>query len=181
MYSASLKNYFEFCFQECLLSISNLLLVITFCVYLSYYTQMPCGYATAFFFGLWSWYFELAIQSSFHYNLLLNIHFNYRCLAAKGENSGECERFAKYYCSLCLGEWVSSPWNLLLNIHFYCWVYTVCCWIKDSLDNKIVYLYWCTLSVWGNGSSAFSSFCKLFGLINKMERIFSQSVQLFEC
>ncbi|KAL5183038.1 Cytochrome c oxidase subunit 6b-3 [Glycine soja] len=29
----------------------------------------------------------------------------HRCLAAKGENSGECERFAKYYRSLCPGEW----------------------------------------------------------------------------
>ncbi|KHN34761.1 Cytochrome c oxidase subunit 6b-2 [Glycine soja] len=33
-----------------------------------------------------------------------------RCLAAKGENSGECERFAKYYRSLCPGEWVER-WN----------------------------------------------------------------------
>ncbi|KAK3007729.1 hypothetical protein RJ639_014780 [Escallonia herrerae] len=30
------------------------------------------------------------------------------CLAAKGEESGECERFAKYYRSLCPGEWVST-------------------------------------------------------------------------
>ncbi|KAJ9129636.1 hypothetical protein P3X46_035315, partial [Hevea brasiliensis] len=27
------------------------------------------------------------------------------CLAAKGEESNECERFAKYYRSLCPGEW----------------------------------------------------------------------------
>ncbi|KHN25113.1 Cytochrome c oxidase subunit 6b-3, partial [Glycine soja] len=33
----------------------------------------------------------------------------HRCLATKGGNSGECERFAKYYRSLCPGEWVSSP------------------------------------------------------------------------
>ncbi|TYH76686.1 hypothetical protein ES332_D04G103400v1 [Gossypium tomentosum] len=31
------------------------------------------------------------------------------CLAAKGE-SNECERFAKYYRSLCPGEWVER-WN----------------------------------------------------------------------
>ncbi|KHN24387.1 Cytochrome c oxidase subunit 6b-3, partial [Glycine soja] len=31
------------------------------------------------------------------------------CMAAKGENSGESERFSKYYRSLCPGEWVSSP------------------------------------------------------------------------
>ncbi|KAF5956155.1 hypothetical protein HYC85_009011 [Camellia sinensis] len=31
-----------------------------------------------------------------------------RCLAAKGEESSECHRFAKYYRSLCLGEWVSA-------------------------------------------------------------------------
>ncbi|KAK7329872.1 hypothetical protein VNO77_24053 [Canavalia gladiata] len=34
----------------------------------------------------------------------------HRCLAAKGENSGECEKFAKYYRSLCPGEWVER-WN----------------------------------------------------------------------
>ncbi|XP_040970600.1 cytochrome c oxidase subunit 6b-2 isoform X1 [Gossypium hirsutum] len=33
----------------------------------------------------------------------------HRCLAAKGE-SNECERFAKYYRSLCPGEWVER-WN----------------------------------------------------------------------
>ncbi|MFQ6652964.1 hypothetical protein Gotur_024599 [Gossypium turneri] len=33
----------------------------------------------------------------------------HRCLAAKGE-SKECERFAKYYRSLCPGEWVER-WN----------------------------------------------------------------------
>ncbi|KAI8032702.1 Cytochrome c oxidase subunit 6b-2, partial [Camellia lanceoleosa] len=27
----------------------------------------------------------------------------HRCLAAKGEESSECQRFAKYYRSLCLG------------------------------------------------------------------------------
>ncbi|CAM9001079.1 unnamed protein product [Rhodiola kirilowii] len=34
----------------------------------------------------------------------------HRCLAAKGEESGECEKFAKYYRSLCPGEWVEK-WN----------------------------------------------------------------------
>ncbi|KAJ0031615.1 hypothetical protein Pint_14289 [Pistacia integerrima] len=34
----------------------------------------------------------------------------HRCLAAKGEESNECERFAKYYRSLCPGEWVER-WN----------------------------------------------------------------------
>ncbi|XP_050940573.1 cytochrome c oxidase subunit 6b-2 isoform X2 [Cucumis melo] len=29
----------------------------------------------------------------------------HRCLTAKGEESGECERFAKYYRALCPGEW----------------------------------------------------------------------------
>ncbi|KAL1335295.1 hypothetical protein AAHE18_11G237900 [Arachis hypogaea] len=34
----------------------------------------------------------------------------HRCLAAKGDDSAECERFAKYYRSLCPGEWVEK-WN----------------------------------------------------------------------
>lgn len=34
----------------------------------------------------------------------------HRCMTVKGENSGECEKFAKYYRSLCPGEWVDK-WN----------------------------------------------------------------------
>ncbi|WOG96834.1 hypothetical protein DCAR_0416171 [Daucus carota subsp. sativus] len=34
----------------------------------------------------------------------------HRCLAAKGDGSAECEKFAKYYRSLCPGEWVDR-WN----------------------------------------------------------------------
>jgi hypothetical protein len=50
-------------------------------------------------------------------------NFNCRCLTAKGEESGECEKFAKYYRSLCPGEWVSSPSIL------YC-----CNWLKKLLS-----------------------------------------------
>ncbi|KAJ4954205.1 hypothetical protein NE237_031037 [Protea cynaroides] len=34
----------------------------------------------------------------------------HRCIAAKGEGALECEKFAKYYRSLCPGEWVDR-WN----------------------------------------------------------------------
>ncbi|KAL4296352.1 hypothetical protein GQ457_12G024980 [Hibiscus cannabinus] len=34
----------------------------------------------------------------------------HRCLAAKGEESNECARFAKFYRSLCPGEWIEK-WN----------------------------------------------------------------------
>ncbi|KAG8639716.1 cytochrome c oxidase subunit 6b-2 [Manihot esculenta] len=34
----------------------------------------------------------------------------HRCMAVKGEESNECERFAKYYRSLCPGEWIER-WN----------------------------------------------------------------------
>ncbi|CAN6466870.1 unnamed protein product [Victoria cruziana] len=30
----------------------------------------------------------------------------HRCIAAKGEDAAECNKFAKYYRSLCPGEWV---------------------------------------------------------------------------
>ncbi|GFP93358.1 cytochrome c oxidase subunit 6b-1 [Phtheirospermum japonicum] len=33
-----------------------------------------------------------------------------RCVAAKGEGAPECDKFAKYYRSLCPGEWVDR-WN----------------------------------------------------------------------
>ncbi|KAF8377329.1 hypothetical protein HHK36_030706 [Tetracentron sinense] len=32
----------------------------------------------------------------------------HRCIAAKGEDAPECDKFAKYYRSLCPGEWVRS-------------------------------------------------------------------------
>ncbi|RZC64416.1 hypothetical protein C5167_008106 [Papaver somniferum] len=35
---------------------------------------------------------------------------HHRCVAAKGEGASECEKFAKYYRSLCPGEWVDR-WN----------------------------------------------------------------------
>ncbi|CAA2945552.1 cytochrome c oxidase subunit 6b-2 [Olea europaea subsp. europaea] len=34
----------------------------------------------------------------------------HRCVVAKGEESGDCGKFAKYYRSLCPGEWVEK-WN----------------------------------------------------------------------
>ncbi|XP_052201732.1 cytochrome c oxidase subunit 6b-3-like isoform X1 [Diospyros lotus] len=34
----------------------------------------------------------------------------HRCLAVKGEEASECDKFAKYYRSLCPGEWVER-WN----------------------------------------------------------------------
>ncbi|XP_047326619.1 cytochrome c oxidase subunit 6b-3-like [Impatiens glandulifera] len=34
----------------------------------------------------------------------------HRCIAAKGESAPECDKFAKYYRSLCPGEWVEK-WN----------------------------------------------------------------------
>ncbi|EPS74026.1 hypothetical protein M569_00726 [Genlisea aurea] len=34
----------------------------------------------------------------------------HRCVAAKGEDSGECAKFANYYRALCPGEWIEK-WN----------------------------------------------------------------------
>ncbi|EYU37118.1 hypothetical protein MIMGU_mgv1a022157mg, partial [Erythranthe guttata] len=34
----------------------------------------------------------------------------HRCVAAKGDESGDCGKFAQYYRSLCPGEWVEK-WN----------------------------------------------------------------------
>nr|GEX61244.1 cytochrome c oxidase subunit 6B-1-like [Tanacetum cinerariifolium] len=34
----------------------------------------------------------------------------HRCVAAKGEDASECDKFAKYYRSLCPGEWIDK-WN----------------------------------------------------------------------
>ncbi|KAL2512694.1 Cytochrome c oxidase subunit 6b-1 [Abeliophyllum distichum] len=34
----------------------------------------------------------------------------HRCVAAKGEDASECNKFAKFYRSLCPGEWIER-WN----------------------------------------------------------------------
>ncbi|MFS7917829.1 putative cytochrome-c oxidase [Helianthus anomalus] len=34
----------------------------------------------------------------------------HRCVAAKGDDASECEKFAKFYRSVCPGEWVDR-WN----------------------------------------------------------------------
>ncbi|GAB4845005.1 hypothetical protein Ancab_038397 [Ancistrocladus abbreviatus] len=34
----------------------------------------------------------------------------HRCIAAKGEGAPECDKFSKYYRSLCPGEWIDR-WN----------------------------------------------------------------------
>lgn len=38
-------------------------------------------------------------------------------MAAKGDDASECEKFAKFYRSLCPGEWVSLLLVLLLYIN----------------------------------------------------------------
>ncbi|CAN6915434.1 unnamed protein product, partial [Brassica oleracea] len=40
----------------------------------------------------------------FHRYSCSNVTFE--CTTAKGEDSNDCERFAKYYRALCPGEWV---------------------------------------------------------------------------
>ncbi|OEL27151.1 Cytochrome c oxidase subunit 6b-1 [Dichanthelium oligosanthes] len=32
----------------------------------------------------------------------------HRCVSAKGDDAGDCDKFAKYYRSLCPAEWVSA-------------------------------------------------------------------------
>ena len=41
-----------------------------------------------------------------------------RCVAAKGEGASECDKFAKYYRSLCPSEWVriSEIFNILRSM-----------------------------------------------------------------
>ncbi|RWR89946.1 cytochrome c oxidase subunit 6b-1-like protein [Cinnamomum micranthum f. kanehirae] len=34
----------------------------------------------------------------------------HRCIAAKGDGASECQKFSKYYRSLCPGEWIDR-WN----------------------------------------------------------------------
>jgi len=42
---------------------------------------------------------------------------DFRCVAAKGEDASECNKFAKYYRALCPGEWV---WTIFLRLYPTC-------------------------------------------------------------
>ncbi|XP_021720000.1 cytochrome c oxidase subunit 6b-1-like [Chenopodium quinoa] len=44
------------------------------------------------------------------YIIIANILSSFRCTAAKGEDALECDKFAKFYRSLCPGEWIDR-WN----------------------------------------------------------------------
>ncbi|KAJ0525356.1 putative cytochrome-c oxidase [Helianthus annuus] len=46
----------------------------------------------------------------FRTKMVDNLDSCIRCVAAKGEGAPECDKFAKYYRSLCPGEWVDR-WN----------------------------------------------------------------------
>lgn len=47
------------------------------------------------------------VVSEFLFSYVLAFCRVVRCAAAKGEGASECNKFAKYYRSLCPGEWVS--------------------------------------------------------------------------
>ncbi|RYR49904.1 hypothetical protein Ahy_A07g036428 isoform A [Arachis hypogaea] len=58
----------------------------------------------------------------------------HRCVAAKGEGAPECDKFAKYYRSLCPGEWEIASYMLLAcNYAFLCSKFTL---MSDFLLNQ---------------------------------------------
>ena len=61
---------------------------------------------------------KLSISLCITVRYYLSFNVCLRCLAAKGEDSGECEKFAKYYRSICPGEWVSSMVYIPLLVCF---------------------------------------------------------------
>ena len=65
---------------------------------------------------------------SFFFNLSIE---NFRCVAAKGNESGACEKFAKYYRALCPGEWVSAI------ISCYLFVLTISSCMFECITNLI--------------------------------------------
>lgn len=50
-------------------------------------------------------YYMYEVSYKFCYICCLHCSFD-RCIAAKGEDAPECDKFAKYYRALCPGEWV---------------------------------------------------------------------------
>jgi hypothetical protein len=49
---------------------------------------------------------KLRYTGSIVCSILNYIDYEIRCVAAKGEGAPECDKFSKYYRSLCPGEWV---------------------------------------------------------------------------
>ncbi|XP_057475760.1 cytochrome c oxidase subunit 6b-3-like isoform X1 [Actinidia eriantha] len=53
------------------------------------------------------WRFPTTNQTRHCYTRYLEFH---RCIQVKGKGAAECEKFAKYYRSLCPSEWIER-WN----------------------------------------------------------------------
>lgn len=49
------------------------------------------------------WFFLVFLISSYSGLFYFG---NFSCIAAKGEDAQDCQKFAKYYRALCPGEWV---------------------------------------------------------------------------
>lgn len=60
-------------------------------------------------------FFDWVSASSVFNSSYLQQYHLFRCTTAKGEDSNECERFAKYYRALCPGEWVCT---FMFQLHF---------------------------------------------------------------
>lgn len=75
----------------------------------------------------------------------------FRCIAAKGEGAPECDKFAKYYRSLCPGEWVclfcifqlqdEISMYVCVYIHILISIYIKCLYVCNA------YALGCTLAV----------------------------------
>jgi len=61
-----------------------------------------------------------------------------RCVAAKGDDAPECDKFAKYYRALCPGEWVCIS---MMTIFYYILGTRIC------LSNKIYLQIYCLANV----------------------------------
>lgn len=66
----------------------------------------------------------------------------FRCIAAKGEGAPECDKFAKYYRSLCPGEWVCFVlYFAFARLDDVCMCMTMYILICSILHNVCVCMY----------------------------------------
>ena len=61
----------------------------------------------------------------------------FRCTQAKGEGAPECEKFAKYYRSLCPSEWVCVFPTLMSGLSFMFHSLVLC--LRELTYDLIVY------------------------------------------
>ncbi|GKB83841.1 cytochrome c oxidase subunit 6B-3 [Tanacetum coccineum] len=93
--------------------------------------------------------------------VIISVHC--ACVAAKGDDTSECAKFAKYYRSLCPGEWVS---NLLDSLYAYKNIASISIYLRS------VWMHPRCVAAKGDDTSECAKFAKYYRLAKALQLLF---------